>query len=83
MTLAFEIELETTLDGSYPIIVRSVTPDHEEYVFQFACNIEELKDLQAEVKKGIAEYNKVEKQRWRQHHSRKMARIRKSMRSVK
>jgi hypothetical protein len=84
MTLRFELETEPTLDGSYPIIVRCMGAEGmEEYAFQFACNIVELKDLLAEVKKGIADYRKEEKRRWRMHHRRKMSRIKNALRRVK
>lgn len=76
MTLRFELSTETTLDGSYPIVVRCDSIEAEEYAFQFACNIEELKDLRAEANKGIRDFIKVEKQRLKQHQSGKAARIR-------
>ena len=60
MTLAFECSDEPTLDGSFPIVVRSTDgKNHEEYVFQFACNIEELQDLKRETEKGIKAHRKL------------------------
>ena len=51
--MRFEAEADqgnTTLDGSVPIIVRS---NDDEYMFQFACNLNELKDLKNEVNIAI------------------------------
>jgi hypothetical protein len=63
MTLSFEIEKEPTLDSSYPVIVRSVKGDcDEEYVFQFACNVDELQDLQQQIKEAIAYHIKTLKE---------------------
>jgi hypothetical protein len=65
MTLQFECETEPTLDGSYPIIVRSITKTHEEYVFQFACNREELLGLRDAAFAGLAEANKERRKKTR------------------
>jgi uncharacterized protein YeeX (DUF496 family) len=49
----FEIETTPTLDDSYPVIVRTLTKDDEEYVFQFACNKKELLQLRREINKTL------------------------------
>jgi len=54
----FEADNDTTLDESVPIIVRYLSKkegryDEEEYIFQFALNKKEIKQLQGELKKAL------------------------------
>ena len=49
----FECDKYPTLDGSYPIIVRSLGKEHEEYCFQFAVNKKEIRQLMVELNKAL------------------------------
>ena len=59
----FRIEYEPTMDDSIPIIVSHLSNEHEEYIFQFACNKKELKQLISECKKGLKQLEKLKKLR--------------------
>jgi hypothetical protein len=52
--LNFDVELEPTLDESYPVIVYSIKGYNEEYVFQFACNKKELYNLKNAIEEALA-----------------------------
>jgi hypothetical protein len=58
----FEIENEPTLDESYPIIVRHLSKHEEEYIFQFAVNLKEMKQLNRLLNKKIKEIEKEKEQ---------------------
>jgi hypothetical protein len=65
MVLDFEADDDLTLDNSVHIIVRSMGKNHEEYVYQFAVNKEEIINLREALKEGLKLINQEERLRKR------------------